>query len=136
MRKKIEKLYEDNYHKRHYTEKEIFNFVRCPDCDREMTTVCMCKIKHLDPLTMLDQIIESFPDDDFLKPTGEFDSAIIGVASDFTVPRLIYSVSKCLKILEKEMSVTDAEEHFSKNISGGYLGEKTPIWCWDNFLDI
>jgi len=29
------------------------------------------------------------------------------------------------------MDETDAMEHFTYNVSGGYVGEKTPIWCWD-----
>jgi hypothetical protein len=33
----------------------------------------------------------------------------------------------------KEMSEEDALEHFSYNVSGAYVGDKTPIWCQDNF---
>ena len=81
---------------------------------------------------MIDQIIEQYYDEEFLKADG-FDDAIIGVATDFTEPRLIYSVSKCLQILEEEgMNSEDALEHFTFNVSGGYVGEQTPIWCWDN----
>lgn len=47
--------------------------------------------------------------------------------------RLIYSVSKCLEILERDMDSTDALEYFTFNVSGAYVGEKTPIWCWDNY---
>ena len=47
--------------------------------------------------------------------------------------RLIYSVSKCLEILQKDMNEIDAMEYFTYNISGAYVGEKTPIWCWDNY---
>jgi hypothetical protein len=65
-----------------------------------------------------------------LKADG-FDEAIIGVATDFTEPRLIYSVSKCLEILQRDMSQEDAMEHFTYNVSGAYVGEQTPIWCWD-----
>ena len=65
-----------------------------------------------------------------LKADG-FDEAIIGVATDFTEPRLVYSVSKCLEILQRDMSQEDAMEHFTYNVSGAYVGEQTPIWCWD-----
>lgn len=81
---------------------------------------------------MLKKIIESYPDSGALVADG-FDDAIIGIATDFTEPRLIYSVSKCLEILEKEMSAEDAMEHFTYNTSGGYVGPQTPIWCWDDF---
>jgi hypothetical protein len=47
--------------------------------------------------------------------------------------RLIYSVSKCIEILSQDMSEEDALEHFYYNVSGSYVGDKTPIWCIDNF---
>jgi len=75
-------------------------------------------------------MLEQYYDEEFLKADG-YDGAVIGIALDFTVPRLIYSVSKCLEILEKEMSKEDAMEHFTYNVSGAYVGEMTPIWCWD-----
>jgi hypothetical protein len=79
---------------------------------------------------MINKIIEQYEDETFLKADG-FDEAIIGV--DETTMRLIYSVKKCIEILMRDMSEEDAIEHFSFNISGGYVGEKTPIWCSDNF---
>tara|TARA_Y100000310_G_scaffold288133_1_gene313518 strand:+ start:3376 stop:3663 length:288 start_codon:yes stop_codon:yes gene_type:complete len=81
---------------------------------------------------MLQEIIEDYPEEEFLKADG-FDDAIIGVASDFTEPRLIYSVGKIINILmDQGMTSTDAIEHFNFNIGGGYVGEKTPIWCYDS----
>ena len=50
---------------------------------------------------MLDKIIEWFPEEELLKADG-LDEAIIGI-DDLTM-RLIYSVSKCIEILSKEMS--------------------------------
>lgn len=79
---------------------------------------------------MLENIIENYCEETFLKADG-FDDAIIGV--EIHEMRLIYSVSKCLKILEKDMTELDAMEHFTFNVSGAYVGEKTPIWCWDDF---
>ena len=80
--------------------------------------------------TNLDIIIEKYPDEMFLKADG-FDDAIIGV--DETSMRLIYSVSKCIEILMEDMPQEDALDHFGYNVSGSYVGEKTPIWCFDNF---
>ena len=61
-----------------------------------------------------------------------FDEAIIGV--DEKDMRLIYSVSKCIDILKKDgMNYDEAIEFFDFNISGSYVGEKTPIWCYDEF---
>ena len=45
--------------------------------------------------------------------------------------RLIYSVKRCLDILEKDMSSEEAMEYFSFNVEGSYVGEQTPVWCWD-----
>ena len=79
---------------------------------------------------MINKITEQYADEIFLKADG-FDEAIIGV--DETTMRLIYSVSKCLEILMKDMSRGDAVEYFDFNVSSAYVGEKTPIWCQDNF---
>jgi len=83
---------------------------------------------------MIEQIKELYPEEEFLITDG-FNDAIIGIAEDSNKPiRLIYSVSKCLEILEKDMQKDDALEYFTFNISSAYVGDKTPIWCWDNFV--
>ena len=79
-------------------------------------------------MNILEQIIENFYDEEFLKADG-FDDAVIGLEENEM--RLIYSVSKCIKILNIDMSTDDALEHFTYNVSGAYVGKKTPIWCWD-----
>lgn len=79
---------------------------------------------------MLENIIENYYEDEFLKVDG-FDAAVIGL--DENSMRLIYSVSKCIEILMEEMSQEDALEYFSFNVSGAYVGPKTPIWCNDDF---
>lgn len=33
----------------------------------------------------------------------------------------------------RDMSEEDALEYFLFNVSGSYVGHKTPIWCNDNF---
>jgi hypothetical protein len=77
---------------------------------------------------MLQSIIENYADETLLIADG-FNEAVIGIDEKQT--RLIYSVSKCIEILCRDMSEEDAMEHFSYNVSGAYVGEKTPIWCWD-----
>jgi hypothetical protein len=77
---------------------------------------------------MLNSILENYPDETFLIADG-FDKAVIGF--DIHSMRLIYSVAKCVEILEEDMSSEDALEHFNYNVSSGYVGEKTPIWCYD-----
>ena len=85
-------------------------------------------------MTRVDEIVEMYSDESFLTADG-FDEAIIGV--DESSMRLIYSVTKCLEILQAQgMDETDALEYFSYNVSGAYMGEKTPIWCNDNMFQI
>ena len=78
---------------------------------------------------MIDKIVEWFPEDEVLVADG-FDDAIIGI--DSISMRLIYSVSKCIEILSKDMDEEEAVEYFDFNVRGSYVGEKTPIWCTDN----
>jgi hypothetical protein len=78
---------------------------------------------------MLDKILDWFPEEEILKADG-FDDAIIGI--DEETMRLIYSVSKCIEILCKEMDEEEAVEYFDFNVKGAYMGEKTPIWCIDD----
>ena len=78
---------------------------------------------------MLDKIIEWYPEEDILKADG-FDEAIIGIETNEM--RLIYSVSKCIEILCRDMDEEEAVEFFDFNVRGSYVGDKTPIWCVDD----
>jgi hypothetical protein len=78
---------------------------------------------------MLDKILEWFPEEDILKADG-FDEAIIGIET--YEMRLIYSVSKCIEILCRDMNEEEAVEFFDFNVRGSYVGDKTPIWCVDD----
>jgi hypothetical protein len=70
--------------------------------------------------------------EDLLLADG-FEDAIIGICHSSN--RVIYSVKKCIDILSQEMDTEDALEHFYYNVAGGYVGEQTPIWCEDMYLD-
>ncbi len=63
-----------------------------------------------------------------------FDEAILGV--DSSNERVIYSYKKCLEILMERdnMSNDEAIEFFAFNVIGSFIGEKTPIYCYDLFL--
>jgi hypothetical protein len=76
----------------------------------------------------LNEIIERFPEETFLKADG-FDEAILGVETNSM--RLIYSVKKCINILCREMNPIEAFEYFEFNVIGSYVGEQTPIFCYD-----
>jgi hypothetical protein len=79
---------------------------------------------------MIQDLIEIYPEESFIKADG-FDDAIIGVEESSM--RLIYSVSKCIDILCNDMSLEHACEYFNFNVRDTYVGDKTPIWCADNF---
>ena len=82
---------------------------------------------------LLQSILEAYSDEPLLKADG-FDDAVIGVSDNFSKPRLVYSVKRCIKILvEGGMTDEEAMEHFYNNVSGSYVGEQTPVWCEDNF---
>lgn len=78
---------------------------------------------------MLEKILEIYQDEELLLADG-FDDAVIGI--DEKSMRVIYSVTKCLGILESQgMKMIEAIEYFDYNVKDAYVGEKTPIWCED-----
>jgi hypothetical protein len=82
-------------------------------------------------MKILEALIETYPDEELLIADG-FDEAILGIEEN--TMRVIYSVSKCLEIIEAMgMPQEDALEHFYFNVHGSYVGEKTPIFCFDDF---
>ena len=85
-------------------------------------------------MKILDALIEIYPDEDLLIAEG-FNEAVLGIEEN--TMRVIYSVSKCLEIIEAMgMPEQEALEHFYYNVHGSYIGEKTPIFCFDDFNNI
>ena len=82
---------------------------------------------------MLDDIIRNYPESEFLKADG-FDAAVIGLEE--SSGRLIYSVQRIVHIMMSEGETEeDALEYYYYNMEGAYVGEKTPIYCFDLLLD-
>jgi len=81
-----------------------------------------------DTTSVQDLIIESFPEDTFLF-ADNFNPAIIGVCTKTL--RVVYSKSKCIDILSKDMSLEEAIEYFDFNVDGSYMGDQTPIFVED-----
>ena len=85
---------------------------------------------------MLKEIIENYPDNEILKLDG-FDDAVIGYHEQSN--RVIYSVKKVIDIIYNEMqnsdnfTLEDAFDYFSFNIQSTWVGEFTPILCYDIF---
>ena len=80
---------------------------------------------------ILNSIVDRYEDEDILIATG-LDKAVIGIDQNTT--RLIYSYTKIIQILmEDDMTREEAEEWFGYNIQSAWFGEKTPIYCMDDF---
>ena len=97
-------------------------------------TLAIMKLsKHNKNIT--DMIEISYPDyvDKILLADG-FDEAFVGVGENSEGnPVAIYSIEKCLNILEEQFKdqedpETDAIDYFEFNVRGSYVGEFTPMF--------
>ena len=60
-----------------------------------------------------------------------FEDAVLGVVHRCgQVPVVVYDRAECLLILQRRdgMSYADAEEHFSFNVEGAWVGQGTPAF--------
>jgi hypothetical protein len=102
-------------------------------------------------MSKIKQILEHYPEEEFLLADG-LDDAIIGVdGKDF---RVVYGIEKSIDCLAKSMILKEddledyekeegvtleqkkyelASEYFYYNTFGAYVGEKTPIFVYENF---
>jgi hypothetical protein len=83
---------------------------------------------------LIDKIIDKYEEIIFLKFNG-LDEAIIGAYCVDEDIRFIYSEKKCINILSKKMSQSDAHESFYVDIVDKYVGKNMPIICFDDFGD-
>lgn len=92
----------------------------------------MKKIKQKNPSRkMISEFIEEYyPDEQNLILLADgFDEAFLGVGCSCGGKNVaIYDRAKCIRILERDMSNTEAEEYFSFNTEGAYVGDYTPIF--------
>lgn len=80
---------------------------------------------------MISQFIEEYyPDEqNHILLADGFDEAFLGVGCSCGGKNVaIYDRAKCIRILERDMSNTEAEEYFSFNTEGAYVGDYTPIF--------
>lgn len=58
-----------------------------------------------------------------------FDEALIGTGRRINGSLIaIYDRNKCVEILSRDMSPEEAEEYFSFNVEGAWVGEATPMF--------
>lgn len=76
----------------------------------------------------LDEILEEYPEEEFLI-AGGFNDAIIGVED--STNKIVYSTSKCIEVLMRDMSEEEAIEYFYYNTirANDYMGNKAPIFA-------
>jgi uncharacterized protein YjaZ len=81
---------------------------------------------------MLELIQQRFEDEYILCCVG-YDKCIIGYEFKDNI-RLIYSVKRIInQLIEEGLTEEEAYEHYEFNIVGAWVGEKTPIFCYDDF---
>jgi hypothetical protein len=75
----------------------------------------------------LEEIIEMYPEEEFLTADG-FEDAIIGVEPNSM--KIVYSRDKMIEILmtDEELTELDAIEYLEYNTWNAYVGEKTPLF--------
>lgn len=83
-------------------------------------------------MTKLEELEFAFPDIEMTIADG-FDDCILGI--DSQTQKVIYSYTKCVQVLMErdKMTYIEAVEFMDYNVVGSYVGEKTPIWCNDNY---
>jgi len=77
-----------------------------------------------------EELVEMCGDDELLFADG-FDDAILGIGGRCSKPPIVvYDRAKCLEILVTRdgMSYEEAEEYFSFNTEGAWVGERTPLY--------
>lgn len=63
----------------------------------------------------------------FFEPAEYFDHAIVGLVDGFgQEPAVLYDRDKVIAAMAKDMGLEDAEEYFSFNTIGAYVGDATP----------
>jgi hypothetical protein len=82
-------------------------------------------------MSKIEKIMEKHPDYLFMVMDG-FDDAILGMLyTSEDSKRLIYSVKRIIEILCEDMPEEDAWEFFEYNIAGSFMGDQTPLLCYD-----
>jgi hypothetical protein len=85
-------------------------------------------------MTNLDELLDAYPEQEFLKADG-YDDCVIGLYED----RLVYSMTKMVRetMLVADIDEREARDFLESNIWNGYVGELTPVFVDDlALLDI
>lgn len=75
-----------------------------------------------------EELVEASGEEELLFADG-FDEALMGTVQIFNRTVVLYDRAKCIEVLCRDMSREDAEEHFSFNVVGAWVGEGTPAFA-------
>ena len=78
---------------------------------------------------MYEVIVDVYGSSDDILFADGLNEAIIGFEPNML--KVVYSRSKVIEILMKDMSEEDAIEYAEYNTFNAYVGEKTPLWVDD-----
>lgn len=68
-------------------------------------------------------------DDESVLLADGFEDAFLGIGRIFVnSPVAVYDRRKCMDILKIDMDEDEAEEYFSYNVEGAYVGDSTPMF--------
>ena len=81
-------------------------------------------------MALLEDILYTYMDRPFMVAEG-FDDAVIGVEEK--TMRLVYSMDKCIDILQRRMGYLYAIEVLNMEINGRYYMNDAPIFINDTF---
>lgn len=80
-------------------------------------------------ITLNDKIKKIINEDENVLLADGFEDAFVGIGRQFGKPIAIYDRFQCIEILITEgMTEEEANEYFSFNVEGAYVGENTPIF--------
>jgi hypothetical protein len=83
----------------------------------------------LERLNIRQELAEIWDQDLLFMSEPEYDDAIIGVMERAGGESVIaYDTQIILSVLERSMSIEEAQEFFEYNILGAYMGDKTPVY--------
>jgi len=83
---------------------------------------------HCYRASSINRLLKEVGEEEILLADG-FDEALIGTARRTSGTLVaLYDRAKCIEILSREMSPEEAEEYFSFNTEGAWVGEQTPIF--------
>ena len=90
--------------------------------------------KDLERLNIREELSEIWGQAFLFMSEPDYDAAIIGVVERAGAsPVIAYDTQKILDILERDMSMEEAQEFFEYNILGAYMGDQTPMYITQNY---